>query len=178
MRLFIALELPEPVRDALAESARRLAEGCAAGRFVPPEQYHLTLAFLGEQPEAMAARASQVMDGCRRAPFPAAFGSFGAFPGRRGAVLWRGVEVPCDLEALQRDLARGLTGAGFGLEERPFRPHLTLARRGELRPGVSLEGLSAGLEELRFQVDGLSLMRSRLSGAGPRYTRLHRTEFP
>ena len=51
VRLFIGILLPRAVRDSVAESARLLEQHCAAGRFVPRENYHLTLAFLGEQPE-------------------------------------------------------------------------------------------------------------------------------
>ena len=51
MRLFIGILLPRAVQDSVAESARLLEQHCAAGRFVPRENYHLTLAFLGEQPE-------------------------------------------------------------------------------------------------------------------------------
>lgn len=177
VRLFIGILLPRAVRDSVAESARLLEQHCAAGRFVPRENYHLTLAFLGEQPEGALETIWKGLDGCRCAPFPVTVGGFGAFEQRGGGVLWRGVEAPPALEALQGELKRRLAGVGIGLEDRPFRPHLTLARRARLMAGVSLEALSAGVERPAFSVDGLALMRSHLSEAGARYTCLGQVEF-
>lgn len=177
MRLFIAIKLPEAVKDKLEDSARLLERNCAAGRRMPRENYHITLAFLGEQPQERVERAAAALDACACRPFRAAVGGFGAFRQRGGAVLWRGIEAPEALEALARALASQLWRAGFALEERPFRPHLTLLRRAVLRPGVSLADLSARVERPAFPVEGMALLRSRLSAQGARYTTLYERRF-
>ncbi len=151
MRLFFAVALPSSVRSALA----RLQTTDAAYRWVDAEQLHVTLAFLGEQPESRF--------GPRSAP----------------RVLWIGLAG--DLSALLH-LASALTerlrDAGFPVEDRPLQPHITLARRRERGPGGSPVPWPPpeAPTSATIPLDQLILFQSRLSPRGATYVPLG--QFP
>ena len=123
MRLFAAIPLTEPVRRCLAEVQASLRQR-GRGSFPPPENFHLTLAFLGEtdrEPEARAVLEKMAGTGT--------FSLTAEGLGRFGDVWWAGVR-PCPaLDALALGLQASLRQAGFALEDRAWRPHITLARR-------------------------------------------------
>ncbi|MFN3975371.1 MAG: RNA 2',3'-cyclic phosphodiesterase [Dehalococcoidia bacterium] len=179
LRLFVALELPEAVQQALASAwapLRRMERGV---KWVSPEGLHLTLKFLGEVPvervpllEAPLAAAAQVSSTLRLI-----VSRVGAFPSLAfPRVLWAGLEG--DLEALQRlqqAVEKGLSALGFPPEQRPFTPHLTVGRvRDDLSPQERRRiGQAAGQvalpPDLSFGAGHLSLMQSTLTPQGARY---------
>lgn len=182
MRLFIAIDLGAAARAAIHRRQRRLAAApsvdASALRFVREEHLHLTLVFLGgvddgRVGEVKAALEPPVDD----PPFVLGFGGIGVFP-PRGAprVLW--LDVVEGREAtirLQASLAARLEAIGIPGEDRPFTPHVTLARWRKdgprRRPVLPPEG--GGLPDVR--VEAATLFESRLSDAGPAYTALVRT---
>jgi RNA 2',3'-cyclic 3'-phosphodiesterase len=126
-RLFFALWPGEDGARELGVVARSLAE-LAAGKPTPPEKIHLTLAFLGETDEERALTAGLAASKVRAVAFSFALDVVGSF--KRSGIAWAGASQPvAELEGLQTSLARELAAAGFALEERPFAPHVTLARR-------------------------------------------------
>lgn len=183
MRLFIAIDLDDDARAAIADAQRRLKaafdDSRSAIKWVRPEQMHLTLVFLGEIQEARAAEIVAALDdGVRQAPFDLTFAGIGVFP-PRGApnVLWVGASSgEAASIALQRELADRVQRLGVVLERRPFHPHLTLARwktsRGADRARALESARDAPIATVR--VDHATLYQSRLSSAGPTYTALAR----
>lgn len=179
----MAVRPPEPVLAAVAEAAARgggSVEAAGRGlRWAPPDQWHLTLQFLGPLP-----RLAPVVEGLGqatrdRAAFPFRFGGAGAFPTpRRARVVWIGAaEGRDDIVALAQAVAAGLGPAGHEPEGRPFRPHLTLARLrvpGDVGPVLAAIG-GAPVGEA-FTVGEVVLYESRLSAGGPAYSVLER--FP
>ena len=186
MRLFVAADVPDAAREAIAAEQKRLASvlGGSAGslRWVKPEHSHLTLVFLGDVEDA---RVPSVVESVGRdvdaAPFDIVFEGLGAFP-PRGAprVLWIGVGAgAAALIDLQRELAQRIAALGVPLEDRPFHPHLTLARWRESRPP---DRQRAGAHAphgavARARIAGATLYQSRLSPAGPTYTALARANL-
>lgn len=185
LRLFVALEPPDPVRRRVASLQADLerAAGRAAGdvKWVVPENVHLTLHFLGGVPEerraAVEAAVAEAAAGC--APFHLDVHGAGAFPsGRRARVLWAGIggDVAM-LGTLAADLGRRLGALGYPAEDRPFSAHLTLGRSRDPR---GLPGLAAALARCadvpaaRWPVEEVVLFRSHLSPHGPRYEGLSR----
>ena len=156
-RLFFALWPDAGARARLAPLAAGLADA-ASGKPVPIEKVHLTLAFLGEVDAERIAAAVDAARGVRLAPFAFALDRVGSFRGAR--VAWAGcAAVPAPLAALAAGLAARLVAAGFTLEDRPYAPHATLARR------IARNVATAPVEPIPWPVGGFSLVRSE-AGTG------------
>ncbi len=125
MRLFVALELPWPLREALSG----LAVGLQGVRWVPPENYHITLRFIGETPRHAAEEIDLALASLRGRAFELALTGVGTMEksGRVNA-LWAGVERNPALDHLRGKIETALQRAGVAPERRRFQPHVTLAR--------------------------------------------------
>ena len=131
LRMFFALPVDETAREAMAPVHALLRERSSGITIVRPENYHLTLKFLGGVDEQVARNLSGGMGAMRgdRGPLDCELARLGAFPDmRRPAVLWAGIRAPESLGALFDEIEKLAEGNGFPRERRPFRPHLTLAR--------------------------------------------------
>jgi 2'-5' RNA ligase len=170
MRLFYAVELPHEVQAALGRL--RPAEDTDY-RWSDPSLLHVTLAFLGEQPEERLDVLQSVGAAAAGASSPRllSLGEAGSFgPRRAPRVLWVGLDGDlAALQTVQSKLDSGLRAAGFGLEDRPFRPHVTLARRREKAQSGALVGWPPQVAHKQFEMDHLTLFQSRLSPRGPTY---------
>ena len=178
-RGFFCIPLPDSVRNALAALQRRLMSAGHNLSFSSSAYAHITLVFLGE----VAASAVEVLTdrldalGQVMAPFELAVGKGGFFgPKRSPKVLWVGVSQPPALIDLQTRLVRMAADAGICPENRPFHPHLTIARiRSTLTP-AALTSIMPCINNTRFDevpVDRVLFMNSLLNGSGPRYTTVH-----
>ena len=152
MRLFFALWPPPAAAERLAIEAEAMALA-SGGRAMPAAKIHLTLAFLGEVPEARVASALEAARAVAFDPFELELDRKGGF--RRAKVGWAGCSAPAAaLLRLQSGLEAGLRERGFALEERPFAPHVTLVRKVE-RP------VAAGvIEAVRWRADAVTLVRT------------------
>ncbi|HEX6511796.1 MAG TPA: RNA 2',3'-cyclic phosphodiesterase [Chloroflexota bacterium] len=178
VRAFVAVDVDERLRRQVAR-VQDAFRPVAAAKWVDPELCHITLRFLGYVP---ADQLPAIGEACRRAaavrgPFDLGFKGVGAFPRWRGArVLWLGLGTgEAALRELQAAVEVELAALGFGPEERPFAPHLTLARFKA--PGRELEDVARQFERERFgsvHVADLRLMRSDLRPSGPIYTVVER----
>lgn len=165
-RLFFALVPSAAVRAAFGELARNVARR-SRGRAVSSDHLHLTLAFLGDVPAPAPAMAAlhQIGDGMPRAGGVLVFDTLGAW--RASGVAWVApAVVPPSILALHVALAAALATAGFALEARAFRPHVTLARRC-VQPQPR-----ARCEPVRWPADRLCLVGSELGPEGPVYREL------
>lgn len=179
MRLFTAIELTDDARGKIAAEQARLRRALGRGaRPVRPEHMHLTLAFIGETPEARGAAIVGAMEQpLAMTPFTVAFGGIGVFP-PRGAprVLWLGVrEGEAAMIELYREVADRLSKLDVEAERRPYHPHLTLARWRESRPSDRpAPDRASPTVVARIDVSFVTLFESRLSSTGPAYTALAR----
>ena len=181
MRLFIALNLPEPVRESLWQAVQPLRDLGFPVRWLPPEGIHLTLKFLGEVAGEREAelRAALARAGARARGLPLAIRGFGAFPDvRRPRAIWAGLAPEPALELLQHGIEREFAGLGFPTEGRAFRPHFTIGRAARDPKTGAFRRLEAALESLRFADTALAetvdLMRSTPQPGGAVYQVLHR----
>ncbi len=177
LRLFIAIECPEEVKTGLEKSMALLRRACGKGTFSHRENFHLTLFFLGQVAASRVGDITAAMDACAVPPFSITIGHMGRFKRNDGDILWRQIGADDTLASLQSNLSMLLREKGFPLEDRRFRPHLTMARRAVLKEGVKLAELSAEMPELTYEAAGMTLMRSDLTRSGPVYTVLHCTRF-
>jgi 2'-5' RNA ligase len=184
LRSFVAIDLPEALRKALAEKSSILSSAIAprAIRWVRLGGIHLTLKFLGDvNPTEMQSVHQVILETVPRfSPFSFSVGGFGCFPNiRRPRVIWVGVqERSGEMAALYEELEKAFAARGFEREKRRFHPHLTL---GRVRRGVGqaerrvvgevigrVEDSSLG----HVNVKEICLFRSELKPSGAVYTRL------
>src|SRR5262249_16826306 len=155
MRLFLAIDLDDVSRAAIAKEQARLRTACEAGspmRWVGPDQMHLTLVFIGQVDDERGARMGEAFARrVDRRAFDLMFGGIGVFPAPGAArALWVGtLEGHVELAALQRELAARAVQLGAVIEQRPFSPHLTIARWKSSKPSDRRRALAgAGGEPL------------------------------
>lgn len=140
MRLFVALDLPYELRETLAS----LAHGLPGARWVPFENYHLTLRFLGEMPGHRAEELDTALAALRGRGFTLQLGGVGVHEkAGRSVALWMGVERNPALEHLQNKIETAVQRIGFEAERRRFLPHVSLARLDNAPPGKLVEWLQA-----------------------------------
>jgi 2'-5' RNA ligase len=130
VRLFVALDLPEAVRRALAELIANLKPKSRGARWVQPENLHITLKFIGHVGNEKLSPIQSALSSIHAAqPIELYFRGVGFFPNeRRPRAFWCGVAGSPNLAELAADINRALVSLGIEAETRPFTPHLTLAR--------------------------------------------------
>lgn len=179
MRLFFAVELPEELQAALGKLNPN--DASRDFRWADPSLMHVTLAFLGQQPDERLdlLRSVGTQAAAISRPGSLRLGQAGSFgPRKAPRVLWIGLDGDLDaLQALHANLNAGLKLAGFDVEDRAYSPHITLARRRESAQGGPPPNWPP-MHSLNnhFTMDGLTLFESRLSPRGPTYSPL--AEFP
>lgn len=168
MRLFVAICLDDPCKRRLCAAMDGLRRQTIQGDFTKRENLHLTLAFLGEVPSLEPAWAA--MSQIQAVSFALELAGLGRFQRPEGDIWWMGVEESEPLLALQGQLCGALRGQGFRLEERPYRPHITLARRVRLKPGFTKGKVEQALPSATMHVERISLMESHRPQGGLVYT--------
>lgn len=193
LRLFVAVELPGPWREALRREEQALAQAAPGfGRWVDPSLLHLTLVFLGNQAGDRVVTITSALDAAaaKTSAFSIVPGMPGSFGGRGAVrVVWAGIEdrPRGALGRLRDALAASLRQAGVAFDEKPFAPHVTLARaRRDAGPADSaamqraLTGRASWGNHVResdaiAQCREIALIKSDLRPTGPVYTPLHRS---
>ena len=169
-RLFVAVDLPEEVKKEVKDICRDLP----GAHWVPQDQLHLTLRFIGDADDALFLAIKAALARVSGAPFRFALKGIGHFPpGKRARVLWVGMEKREPLLELQQAVERALTEAGVPPDERPFSPHITLARFRDPFPGAtaSFEERHSGFASAPFEVDAFYLYSSVLTREGATHRR-------
>jgi 2'-5' RNA ligase len=173
IRAFLALPLPEAARARLAVLQFLLP----LPRRTEPVDFHLTLTFLGEQPDPVLQAVHDGMQALRQAPFRLTLRGAGLFGGGRARVAWAGVE-PCEpLDRLQAKCDRIARAAGVAVEARRFLPHVTLGRFPPPGPDEALRLERAVAAETGFaggtvEVAEVVLYQSHPGRTAPRYAPL------
>jgi 2'-5' RNA ligase len=172
MRLFVAIDFNYDTKALLAQAAEQLKSQASSGNFVPLENFHLTLVFIGS-----TARVNDVIGAMRRcaynsaSAFSLAFNGLGSFKSKRGYTWWAGIKECAQLSELAGMLASELTNSGFNIQKRSYKPHVTLGRSVVTKSSIAIPAL-AELLDMRINVNEISLMKSDLSGEKPRYTKI------
>jgi len=179
VRLFVAINLTPEIRRGVLDATEPLRERAPDLAWVGEPRLHLTLKFLGEQPDDRLGEIKDVLASVagRHRELVMDIGGIGAFPNfRRARVVWIGVAQDPRLELLHHDVEVACESIGFEVEGRPFRPHLTLAR---VKTPLSderareLSRLARRTDYRRdFIVRSVDLMRSEQSPQGSTYTTL------
>jgi len=191
MRLFVALDIEQQVRNRIHNFMEEIRGLATDVRWVNPESLHVTLKFIGEQPDANVSNIEDALRAVSAPSFQIAFRGSGFFPTEKSArVFWIGIEAEAGLGQLAVRVEQALMPLGIPPEKRAFSPHLTLARAGggsgapgrqrEDRPNRRFSALQAQLSTLLVSEFGTMntaeffLYRSQLSSRGAQYTNIAR----
>ena len=174
MRLFIAINFPDALRDSLHAAMEPLRAAGPAARWVDRDRLHLTVKFLGDQPETAVAPLLRALEevAARYDPIPLEVRGLGAFPNLRAPrVVWVGVHADPKLELLQHDIERACELLGHEVEGRAYRPHVTV---GRVEPReIDAARLAAAARTVDFRADAMAesvdLMVSETVDRRPRY---------
>ena len=193
MRLFVALDIEEDIRQRIASFVNDVRGLAPTVRWVQPESLHVTLKFIGERPGAIVPEIENALQAISAKSFQLSFHGSGFFPTEKSArVFWIGIDAGAALPELAAQIEKALVPLGVEPEQRAFSPHLTLARAGGGsgapgkqhgdKPNRRFSALQAKLAAIPAPEFGTMnatecfLYRSQLSGRGAQYTKVAR--FP
>ena len=151
MRTFVAIEIPAEICKHIRELLVALQRAPAEIRWARPEGLHITLKFLGEvAPEKVGLVKARLQALPAFAPLPIEIRGAGFFPDERAPrVLWLGIHAGPELQQLAASVEDSLVSLGFPKEDRPFAPHLTLARSAGARSAIGRTKTAGSLSALR-----------------------------
>jgi len=195
MRIFIGIDLDREVRARISRFLDGVESFAPDARWVRPESLHITLKFIGEQPPERVEAITERLRRVEGSAFEIGSAGYGFFPTAKAPrVFWIGIQAGPQLAELAESIDRATAELGIPREDRPYSPHLTLARGGAGRRSGSpkwrkgdgpntifatLEKRVAAMGELNFgsmTAHEFILFQSQLSPAGSKYTKLQR--FP
>jgi len=194
MRLFVALDIDREIRERINSFIQGIHGLAPNARWVSPESLHVTLKFIGEQPDGRRPEIEKTLGTVSGHAFELRFRGCGFFPNAKTArVFWIGIEAGPPLPELAANVDASLAQLGIPRETRAFSPHLTLARAGNRsgapgrQPGDRPNRIFAGLQNQagQFSVQEFGTMsareyflyQSKLSSQGAKYTKLARFEL-
>ncbi len=185
IRTFLAIDLSASLRSAVAQHAQRvgyaLADLSPAVSWVPPDNLHVTVKFFGETPDNLIAGIRRAVERAVSTcpPFAIELKGVGAFPDPRAPrVLWTGIGGDLDaLTALAERVVVATVPLGFPQEDKPFHPHLTVARvtRAHREVGRTLGASGVFADSVvcgRLSVERVALFKSERRAGGSVYTAL------
>ncbi|MFE0557083.1 RNA 2',3'-cyclic phosphodiesterase [Paenibacillus sp. NPDC058910] len=171
-RLFVAVHLPSEVSTRIQDWTETLREQVNFKKWVHPQDYHITLQFLGDTPSNRIAELTAALQEVAKEHKPFRLGLydagvFGASASPR--ILWAGVGGDLNaLSQLQQSVVSRMEAFGFVPEERPFRPHITIGRKFQGNQKFSLDVIGTGPKPIQWEVQQLVLFRTNLH-ASPMY---------
>ena len=183
LRALIAIEFPKPLQDAVEKQTARLRQtlGHDIVRWIPTQNMHLTLKFLGDIAASHVDFLKQMLarEADSHSQFDLQIDGLGSYPtSRRPRVLWAGLHAPADLLSLQKSIEAGTTRLGYEQEERAFSPHLTIGRVRQNISPAELPKIRAALDNIQLgnigtaRVDSIHLFKSDRLPSGSIYTKL------
>lgn len=173
MRLFIAINLDESTRIELTGIISRLQKEARQGSYTLPDNLHLTLIFLGEIEPREVDKIKQVMQGIQALPFEIQFSGWGSFKRREGDIHWIGIKGNDIIDDIHEQLFSELSRAGFKLEKRSFKPHLTIGR--QIVTGSNFDPIlfRQSIPDIKMITDRISLMKSERINGRLTYTEVY-----
>ena len=183
LRAFIAVEIPSALQNTIQNSTSTLRQslGDEIVRWVPPQNIHLTLKFLGDISTSNLDLIKQMLiaETAQQKCFEMQIEDIGSFPNpKRPRVLWVGLRAPAALESIQRAIVSACARLGYPSDEKNFSPHLTIGRVKQNLTFVEIQRIRFALEAMKIhslgiaKVDAIHLFKSDLHPNGSVYTKL------
>jgi 2'-5' RNA ligase len=179
MRLFIAFNFDEKDKNHIYENVLRLKNVTQKASFTNKENLHLTLVFIGETTKQSLIETiiEQSIEQTMAKTMLIQIGGFGVFKRREGDICWIGVQKSKELVKLYEVLSNNLRKADFPIEEREFRPHLTLARRTLFKAVFNVKQFESETVSSEIQINKVSLMKSERINGKLVYTEVYHCDF-
>ncbi len=182
MRLFVAIEIPAEIRTAFGSLLQEFRAIAPKVKWVRPESLHLTLKFLGEAEPGKRSAIERSLAAVHSAqPVTLEFTGLGFFPdAQRPRVFWAGINSSSNLQSIATEIGGAMHALGFPAEDRPFTPHLTLARMQQPALPPKLLAAIAQNPSCRFGAFAareFHLIESKLKPSGAGYTTLKSFPF-
>ncbi|MBI5352110.1 MAG: RNA 2',3'-cyclic phosphodiesterase [Chloroflexi bacterium] len=183
LRTFIAIEFPQPIRDAIEKQTARLRQtlGSDLVRWIPSQNMHLTLKFLGDTASSHVEFLKQMLtrEADSHPQFDLQIGGLGSYPTpKRPRILWVGLHAPAELSALQKSIEASASRLGYEQDGNPFSPHLTIGRVRQNVSPADLPKVRSAIDNIQLgnigtaRVDSVHLIKSDLQPNGSIYTKL------
>ena len=173
MRIFVALNLPQKTKDNLERSVSEFKALSSGGNFVPKDNYHLTLHFLGEVAPSDLTFVQSAMDGVKNLPAPEL--SVSQFTVLRASdIVCAKLRQNQALTTLHDELGQRLEQHGFEVEHRAYRPHVTLIRKKSFTLPFSEVTKSVKVYNMPFYATDLTLYESVFTASGVTYRELYK----
>jgi len=177
MRLFIGVTFDAKTKENIQDIQIKLKEYAIEGRFTDKANLHLTLIFIGEVYSSSVNMIKKIMNSISFPPFQLQFNDVGSFKRQGGNICWLGVNPCSELSKIHSQLAAGLTHSRIRFDNRPYSPHLTLARSVILKKNFDKVQFSREISRFNVDVNQICLMNSeRLSGKLT-YTEIYTQNF-
>lgn len=160
MRLFVAINFDESIKNKIQKIIMELKKYSTQGKFITNEHMHLTLEFLGEIPDDKIVIIKDSMDQVSSEIFTMKLTGVGFFKRSEGDICWLGIEENVLLLKTQAKLHEQLIKQGFKLENRAYKPHLTIGRKVKMEEDFSLDNFSKSIRNININIEMIDLMKS------------------
>lgn len=144
MRLFVAIGLTDGIKEKLNTVTGEMKSRGVLGNYTRTDNIHITLAFIGET--VRVADARKCVASVDFEPFDLSLKGTGYF----GSIFWAGIEKNANLDKLAGDVRKALTEKGFAIDDKPFKPHITLIREASQKADVSLPRCGMTVNEIKL----------------------------
>lgn len=179
MRVFVAVDIPEDVKDSISQLYAELS-GLEA-RIVERKELHITMNFIGEVNDKKIDDISEAISSVKEKRFEVSVEGLGAFTPQQMRTIYVGITKGAEeLVRIQKQLSDALSEIGIEPEEREFVPHITIARTNSARNKFELMNFlkdNGGRSFGTFTVQGISLKKSDLTQKGPIYTTIYENKL-
>ena len=160
MRLFVAINFDERIKNKVQEIIMELKKSSTQGKFISNEHMHLTLEFIGEIPDDKIVIVKDAMDQMSSELFTMDLTGVGFFKRGEGDIYWLGIEENEMLLKTQTKLHEQLLKKGFKLERRAYKPHLTIGRKVRMEDNFNNDEFSKTIKKISINIDMIDLMKS------------------
>ncbi|WP_313133770.1 RNA 2',3'-cyclic phosphodiesterase [Anaerocolumna sp.] len=175
MRLFIAISFTPEIKSNLFKITQYMKQNSIKGNFTKKDNFHLTIAFIGE-----SNAIKDIQNAMNRAieqpevkPFTLSIEGLGKFNHREGNIFWAGIKNSPLLSQLNKAIVKELRNSGFTIEDREYKPHLTLGRKVMFKNTFDINEFEKTIPPMEMAVNRVSLMKSETIGGQLIYTEIY-----
>lgn len=177
MFLFLAINFHNKIKSELHGITEMLSMQSFTGNFTNIDNFHLTLVFIGETDVKKVPQITGIIDSVAIKPFTLELGGIGKFGNRGGDIWWYGVQMNNSLKELNEYLTKKLRTCGFNIENRSYKPHITLGREVVLKKEFNKADFERLLPLITVPVNRISLMKSERVHGETRYIEVYGKSF-